>query len=170
MTADRANRLRHLAASMRVPRALTNAGLRDRFGDPDAIDPAVGQIRRAEWADVARLVLLIAVDNRRWRVVPVPIEPPGEDEDSLVVGPSRTRFPVEVSAWAGLAKAIPTGVLGRLVDVWEPELVTWCAVTADARLQAPAGTRVGRPADRYASAHAVRADISDDLEDRKSVV
>jgi hypothetical protein len=149
---------------MRVPRALTTAGLRDRFGDPDAIDPAVGQIRRAEWADVARLVLLIAVDDRRWRVVPVSIEPRGEDEDSLVVGPSRSTFPVEVTAWAGLIKAIPTGALGRLVDVWEPELVAWCAVTTDARVQAPAGTRVGGPVDRYASGHAVRADISDDLD------
>jgi hypothetical protein len=109
------------------------------------------------------LVLLIAAEDRRWRVVPVSIEPRGEDEHSLVVGTSRTTFPVEVTAWASLIKSIPTGALGRLIDVWEPDLLAWCAQT-EGPLPEPVGTRVGRPAHRYDSTCVVRASISDDLD------
>jgi hypothetical protein len=35
-------------------------------------------------------------------VFPVSIDPSGEDENSLVLDPQRTAFPVNVTAWAGL--------------------------------------------------------------------
>lgn len=164
MTADRADRLRQLTTQMKVPQALTTAGLRERFGDPDNIDAEVGQVRRAEWSGVSRLVLLIADEDRFWRVVPVSIEPTGEDENSLAVGASRTGFPVEVTAWAGLVRVIPAGALSQLIDQWEPDLVGWCAASTDGRPDVPLGARVGEPINRYDPSSTIRADISDELD------
>jgi hypothetical protein len=166
VTADLPDRLRRLAAAMQVPRALTVAGLRDRFGDPDQVEPAAGQVWRAEWEDVSRLVLLLAAEERQWRVVPVSVEPTGEDDDSLVVDAGRTVFPVEVTAWAGLSALIPTGTLSRVIDDWGPEITAWCADTAAGTLhEPPAGTRRGRPAtDPYGGSVTVRASLTDDLD------
>jgi plasmid maintenance system antidote protein VapI len=166
VTADLPDRLRRLAAAMQVPRALTVAGLRDRFGDLDQVEPAAGQVWRAEWEDVSRLVLLLAAEERQWRVVPVSVEPTGEDDDSLVVDAGRTVFPVEVTAWAGLSALIPTGTLSRVIDDWGPEITAWCTDTAVGTLhEPPADTRRGRPAtDPYGGSVTVRASVADDLD------
>jgi hypothetical protein len=167
VTADLPDRLRRLAAAMQVvPRALTAAGLHDRFGEPDQLEPAAGQVWRAEWEDVSRLVLLLAAEERQWRVVPVSVEPTGEDDDSLVVDAGRTAFPVEVTAWAGLSALIPTGTLSRIIDDWGPEITAWCADAAGGALhEPPAGTRRGRPAaDPYGGSVTVRASLMDDLD------
>lgn len=166
MTADLPDRLRRLAASVQVPRALTTAGLRDRFGDPGDVEPAAGQVWRAEWDDVSRLVLLVAVEGRRWRVVPVSVEPTGEDDHSLVVAADRTVFAVEVTAWAGQATSVPTGTLSRVIDRWSPEITSWCTDAAGGTLrEPPAGARRGRPiTDPYDGSATIRASLTDDLD------
>ncbi|GAA3346625.1 hypothetical protein GCM10020358_58330 [Amorphoplanes nipponensis] len=163
MTTDLPASLRALAGSLSVPQALTTEALRERFGDPDAVDPAVGQVRRAEWGDVSQLVLLLegAVDERHWRVVPVSIDPTGEDENSLVLNEARTAFPVEVTAWAGQPARVPTGVLSRVVDLWDADVTAWCAATS---AEPPPGTRHGRPATPHSRDAQVRADLQDALE------
>jgi hypothetical protein len=162
VTTDLPESVRVLASSLRVPPALTTDGLRERFGDPDGIDPVAGHVRRAEWGNVSLLVLLLgAADERHWRVVPVSIDPTGEDKNSVVVGTQRTVFPVEVTAWAGLPACLPTGVLSRLVDVWDPDVTTSCASPGTAP---PPGTRRGRSMVPYGRDAEIRADLQDMLE------
>ncbi|NMO54541.1 hypothetical protein HH310_25580 [Actinoplanes sp. TBRC 11911] len=154
--------LRVLAASLTVPPALTTDGLRQRFSDPDALDPAAGQVRRAQWGEISLLVLLLGTAQERyWQVVPVSIDPTGEDESSLVLAAQRTTFSVEVTVWAGLPTRLPTGVLGRVVDVWETDVTTWCA---DPGHSAPPAARRGRSAMPYGRDAEVRADLQDMLE------
>lgn len=162
MTTDLPESLRVLANSLQVPQSLTTAGLRQRFGDPDRIDPVAGQVRRAQWGDVSLLVLLLgAADDRHWQAVPVSIDPSGEDENSLVLDPQRTVFPVNVTAWAGLPARLPTGVLSRVVDVWDADVMTWCAGSGSSP---PPGTRRGRSVVPYGHDADVRADLQDTLE------
>jgi hypothetical protein len=154
--------LRVLAGSLRVPPALTTDGLRQRFGDPDGIDPVAGQVRRAQWAEVSLLVLLLGpADERHWRAVPVSVDPTGQDEDSLVLGPQRTTFRVDVTAWAGLAARLPTGVLSRAVDIWDADVTTWCASPESSP---PPDTRRGQSAVPYGPDAEVRADLQDMLQ------
>lgn len=166
MTADRPDRLRQLITSIQAPRALTTAGLRDRFGDAGNVEPTVGQVWRATWDDVSRLVLLVTVEDRRWRVVPVSVEPTGEDDRSLVIAADQTAFAVEVTAWAGRATSIPTGTLCRVIDRWSPGIVSWCADAASkARREPPAGTRPGRRiTDPFDANTTIRARLTDDLD------
>jgi plasmid maintenance system antidote protein VapI len=165
VTTDLPDRRGGSAAAMQVPRTLTTAGLRERFGDPDRVEPAAGQVRRVEWNGVSQLALLLTGEDRRWRIVPVSIEPTGEDETSLIVDASRTTFPVEVTAWAGLATTVPTGVLSRVIDTWEPDLTRWCGDANDGVLrEPPAGTRRGEASDPYGSSAAVRDALADDIE------
>jgi hypothetical protein len=165
VTAGLPDRRRALAASMQVPRSLTNAGLVERFGDPDRLEPASGQVRRVEWNGVSQVGLLFSAEDRRWRIVPVSIEPTGEDETSLVIDASRTTFPVEVTAWAGLATAVPTGVLSRVIDMWEPDITDWCSDAGRGVLrEPPAGARRGEVSDPYGSSAAVRDALADDIE------
>lgn len=154
--------LRALAGSLRVPQSLTTGALRQRFGDPDGIDPAVGQVRRAQWGDISLLVLLLdTADERHWRTVPVSIDPSGEDENSLVLGPARTAFPVDATAWSGLPARLPTGVLSRVVDEWDTDVTTWCANPGSSP---PPDTRRGRSVVPYGADAEVRADLQDTLE------
>lgn len=165
MPSDRSERLSRLAASMVVPERLTTAAARERFGEPDSLAPAVGQVRRAEWGEVSRLVLLLAAEDRGWLAAPLSIDPTGEDDASLIAEPGRTTFPVEVTAWAGLAAPIPTGVLSAVVDAWESDLVAWCKamVSGDAGV-VPSGARRGASCGPYDHSARVRAEVSDDVE------
>ncbi|MET7423617.1 hypothetical protein [Dactylosporangium sp. NPDC005555] len=166
MTAEIPDRLRRLVTSAVAPAALTTAGLRERFGDPADIAPAAGQVWRATWDEVSGLVLLVEAEDRRWRVVPVSVEPTGEDEDSLVVDGQETAFGVEVTAWAGLAVSIPTGTLNRVVDLWTPALTDWCRAAAHRSSDnIPDGARGGRPiTDPWSPSATVRASLADDLD------
>src|SRR6266498_4550339 len=75
--------LQRLAASVAAPEALTVPGLRQRFGDSQGVEVAVGQLWRACWDDVAVLALLVDVQAAAVMVAPVTMDPPGEDENSL---------------------------------------------------------------------------------------
>ncbi|WP_262287487.1 hypothetical protein [Micromonospora sp. MA102] len=166
VTAELPDRLRRLAESLQVPRTLTTAAVRNRLGDPCQVEPATGQVWQAEWDNVSQLVLLLSAEGRHWQVVPVSVEPTGEDEQSLLVSPDCTTLPVEVTAWAGLTTSIPTGTLSRAIDNWSANITAWCADTLAGTIRTPPpGTRRGRPAvDPSDSSIAVRASLSDDLE------
>lgn len=166
MTSEVPDHIQRLAAAIRAPQRLTAAGLRDRFGDLAQVEPAPGQVWRARWGEVARLVLLLEAEDRLWNVVPVSVEPTGEDESSLVVDGSRTAFEVEVTAWAGLCRSIPTGTLSRIVDQWDHDVSDWCRSTADGiAVEAPPGTRPGHPISVAGdSSSSTRDTLADDLE------
>ncbi|MEU1099515.1 hypothetical protein ABZ408_00785 [Streptomyces tibetensis] len=155
-----------LAAAVRAPKELSAEGLRARFGDPAEVRLAIGQVWRARWEKISLLVLVLAIADREVNAVPVTIDPPGEDAASLVVDGARTAFGVESTVWAGLAGPVPLRVLDRVVDFWEPDLVTWAAEMADGGTPSvPAGARQGTvPASVFDASEQVRAELEDDLD------
>lgn len=155
-----------LARRARGPRALSQAGLRERFGDPAQAELEPGQVWRARWDEVSVLVLVLDVDAREVNTVPVTIDPPGEDETSVVVDGSRTVFGVETTVWAGLVSCVPLRVLERVVDAWDDDIVG-CIAARVQGLQAPAaaGVREGRSIRSVLEPDAeVRAVLADDLD------
>ncbi|WP_093481309.1 MULTISPECIES: hypothetical protein [unclassified Streptomyces] len=155
-----------LARQVRGPRALSEAGLRERFGDPAQAELEPGQVWRARWDEVSMLVLVLDVDAREVNAVPVTIDPPGEDETSVVVDGSRTAFGVDATVWAGLVSCVPMRVLERVVDVWDDDIVGCTAAQAQGRpALAAAGVRGGQPIRSALEPDAeVRAGLTDDLE------
>lgn len=166
MTSEVPDRVRRLASAVRAPRGLTSEGLRERFGDLEQVEPAPGQVWRARWDEVSRLVLLLSAEERWWRVAPVSIEPTGEDERSLVLEGTRTVFGVEVTVWAGLTRSIPTGTLSCVIDEWDQDVPAWCRDTVIGReAPPPPGTRRGQPiADLWATGSPTRGTLADELE------
>ncbi|MEU3516717.1 hypothetical protein ABZ770_15715 [Streptomyces sp. NPDC006654] len=155
-----------LAQRARGPRALSEAGLRERFGDPAQVELEGGQVWRARWEDVSVLVLVLDVGTHEVSAVPVTIDPQGEDENSVVVDGSRTAFDVDVTVWTGLASNIPVRVLERVVDAWGEDLLE-CTVARIQGRSGPvaAGVREGLPIrSALEPAAEVRADVADDLE------
>lgn len=155
-----------LAQRARGPRALSEAGLRERFGDPAQVELETGQVWRARWDEVSMLVLVLDVDDLEVGAVPVTIDPPGEDETSMVVDGSRTAFGVDATVWAGLVCCVPMRVLERVVDAWDDDIVgCTTARTQDRPGPVAAGVREGQ-AIRSAlePAAEVRAGLTDDLE------
>jgi hypothetical protein len=155
-----------LAQRARGPRALSEAGLRDRFGDPAQVELEIGQVWRARWEDVSMLVLVLGVETREVSVVPVTIDPSAEDENSMVVAGSRTAFGVNATMWTGLASCIPIRVLERVVDAWGEDLMEFTAARLRGRSgPVPAGVREGLPIrSALEPAAEVRAGLVDDLE------
>ncbi|MBT2391447.1 hypothetical protein J7E87_18895 [Streptomyces sp. ISL-1] len=158
-------RLLDMARAARGPRALSEGALRSRFGDPDKVEVAVGQVWRARWEDVSVPLLLLAVDAREVHAVPVTIDPSGEDERALVVDASQTAFGVEVTAWVSLADRVGLGVLDRPLDAWGDGMVQWVQQAVRGKPgPAPAGTRAGRAVSSAFDPSAdVRAALADDL-------
>ncbi|MFG2794009.1 hypothetical protein [Streptomyces sp. NPDC048419] len=154
-----------LAQRARGPRALSEAGLRERFGDPAQVELETGQVWRARWDGVSMLVLVLDVDAREVRTVPVTIDPPGEDETSVVVDGSRTAFGVDATVWAGLVSSIPMRVLERVVDAWDDDIVGCTAARAQNRPgPAVAGIREGQSIrSALEPAAEMRAGLADDL-------
>lgn len=158
--------LRRLAASAVASEALTVDGLRQRFGDPQGLEVAVGQLWRASWDDLTILALLVGVHPAAVTIVPVTVDPAGEDENSLILDAKSTVLGQPVTAWAGLTRRLPLRVLDQLLDVVSDEIVAWCQrIQADRPATLPGGTRLG---DRISSplepAAEVRAQIEDELE------
>ncbi len=166
VTAEIPDRVRRLAASAQAPHALTTGGIRERFGEPARVRPSAGQVWRATWADVSRLVLLVEAKERYWRVAPVSVEPTGEDHDTLVLSPESTVFGLEVTVWAGLARSIPTGTLSRIVDTWPVEITSWCGDTSAGSIgDPPSGARRGRPgSEPWDGGAMVRVALTDDMD------
>ncbi|MGW0582227.1 hypothetical protein ACWD25_41285 [Streptomyces sp. NPDC002920] len=155
-----------LAQRARGPRALSEAGLRERFGDPAQVELTTGQVWRARWDEVSMLVLVLDVDDLEVSAVPVTIDPPGEDETSVVVDGSRTAFGVDTTVWAGLVCCVPMRVLERVVDTWDDDIVGCTTARAQDRPgPVVAGLREGQPIrSALEPAAEVRAGLADDLE------
>jgi hypothetical protein len=155
-----------LAKQARGPRALSEKGLGERFGELTEIEIDVGQVWRARWEEVSVLVLVLAVDDRNILAAPVTIDPSAEDDHSLVLESSSTAFGVETTVWAGLVATVPVRVLDRPVDKWSEDLVHWTTHTAQGQSSAiPPGTRQGRAIQSELDPAAqLKAELADDLE------
>ncbi|MGA5818792.1 hypothetical protein ACPC54_13160 [Kitasatospora sp. NPDC094028] len=164
-------RFLELAAAAVAPQQLSDEGLLSRFGGPEEVRLAAGQVWRACWEETSVLVLILALATREVHAVPVTIDPPGEDEACLVVDGARTAFGVKATVWAGLAGPVPMRVLDRVVDSWELDLVAWAAeMAAGGSPSVPVGARQGIPPESAFDASAdVRAVLEDDLEVLQSV-
>lgn len=155
-----------LAKEARGPRALSEEGLRERFGAPTEIEIDAGQVWRARWDEVSVLVLVLAVEDRDVLAAPVTIDPPAEDDHSVVLASSFIAFDVEATVWAGLTCLLPIRVLDRPMDEWSEDLVRWATHTAQRRPSAtPAGTRQGHAIQSELDPAALlQAELVDDLE------
>ncbi|MFF3565735.1 hypothetical protein ACFYXS_37480 [Streptomyces sp. NPDC002574] len=154
-----------LTRKARKPHGLTDAGLRERFGDPAQVSINPGQVWRARWDDVSVLVLVLTVDTREVTAAPVTIDPSGEDENCVVVNGAHTAFGVDATVWAGLTCSVPLRVLERVVDAWGDEFVRWAEGRARKRQEpSPPGAREGRAIRSYLEPAAeLRAELTDDL-------
>lgn len=159
-------RLRDLAYRARAPHGLSEEGLRERFGDPADLDIQVGQVWRTRWEDISLLVLIVVVEDRDVTAAPVTIDPPAEDDHSVVLEGSGTVFGVDTTVWAGLTGTLPIRVLERPVDAWSDEVVRWTRRTAEGRSgDAPAGARRGHAiSSDLDPAALIRAELADDIE------
>lgn len=155
-----------LAKQARGPQALSEKGLRERFGEPAEIKIETGQVWRARWDEVSVLVLVLAVEDRDVLVAPVTIDPPAEDDRCVVLEESFTAFGVEATVWAGLTCVVPIRVLDRPVDHWSEDLIRWTTHQAQGQQTSlPPGTRQGRTIQSELDAAALlQAELADDLE------
>jgi hypothetical protein len=155
-----------LAERAAAPQALTAVELGRRFGDLQRIELQAGQLWRARWEDVGLLVLLLDVDGSSYWAAPVTIDPPVEDESSVVLAPATTVLGEPLTVWAGLAQQLPLRVLDQPLDVLSPDVVAYIRSVAAGRTgQAPTGCRAGsRIVSVFQPAAEVRAELQDDLE------
>jgi hypothetical protein len=155
-----------LAQRAAAPQALTAVELQHRFGDLQRIELEAGQLWRARWEDVGLLVLLLEVDGSSCQAAPVSIDPPVEDESSVVLAPATTVLGETLTVWAGLAQQLPLRVLDQPLDVLSPDVVAYIRSVVDGRTgQTPAGCREGnRIVSVFQPAAEVRAELQDDLE------
>jgi hypothetical protein len=158
--------LLELARRARIPHALSEAGLKERFGEQADIQISAGQVWRARWNEVSVLVLVAEALGQEVTTMPLTLDPPAEDDRCLVIDPSLTVFGVEVTAWAGLSGQLPLRVLEQLVDLWPDHVVNEIRLAGESpERQALPGTRWGRPFASELSPDAmVRAELEDDLE------
>ncbi|MFD2415411.1 hypothetical protein [Amycolatopsis pigmentata] len=162
---DVPQRFLDLAKQAGGQRALTDTGLRERFGEPGEAEVYAGQVWRARWDQVSVLVLVLAVEDRDVLAAPVTVDPPVEDGHCLVVDGSSNTFGVDATVWAALATSVPVRVLERTIDTWSGDIARWISTTEGRSEPAPAGTRHGHGGgselDPVAS---FRAELADDLE------
>ncbi|MFD7444027.1 hypothetical protein [Streptomyces sp. NPDC059909] len=109
--------------------------------------------------------MVLAVETREVHVVPVTVEPPGEEGGALVVDGAGTAFGVDATVWVSLADHVGLGVLDRVVDAWGDEIVEW---TVQAVLgqpgPVPERTRGGQAVlSTFDPSAEVRAELADNL-------
>lgn len=155
-----------LASQTRGPQALSEEGLRERFGELAEVEIEAGQVWRARWDEVSVLVLVVAAEDRDVLAAPVTIDPPAEDARSVVLEGSFTAFGVEATVWAGLTSIIPIRVLDRPLDQWSEDLVRWATRTTQGQpIATPPGTRQGGAIQSELDPAALlQAELADDLE------
>ena len=146
--------------------ALTDTGLRERFGEPGETEIHAGQVWRARWDQVSLLVLILTVEDRDVVAAPVTVDPPVEDRHCLVVDGSSTAFGVDATVWAGLATSVPVRVLERAIDAWNNDVVRWVSTTTEGSPEpVPAGARRGRGGEsEFDPVASFRAELTDDVE------
>lgn len=140
---------------------LSAAGRRARFGDTHDHPIHPGQIWRASWDDVRRLVVIRYVEGTEIDVIPLTVDPPAEDADCFVLDDRSTAFGADATLWAGLSTTLPMRVLDEIIDQLTDKMSTW-ACDPDSNL--PDGVRRGRaPSHPFDTSIEVRAMIGDDL-------
>jgi hypothetical protein len=99
---------------------------------PVTADPAGGDIWRASWGDVVKLLLVLDYHEGGVRVAPVALDVEDVDRESLIVDARCSALSVPLAIWLGLARELPERVLERKIvhvafDVraprWERNLV-----------------------------------------------
>jgi len=152
-----------LARSAAAP-GLSPAGLRDRFGDTHDHPIERGQIWRASWDEVSVLVVVFDVENTEIDVIPLTIDPAGEDVDCYVLGTGLTAFDSEVTLWEGLRTYLPMRVFDEIVDELADEVSDWLFDAKRSAASPPGGVRVGRtPRSPFEASITFKAEIEDDL-------
>ena len=114
-----------LVRQARGPQALSDDGLRERFGEPDEVEIEVGQVWRARWDEASVLVLIVAFAGQDVLVAPVTIDLPAEDDHTLVLEGSSTAFGVDSTVWAGLTNRSEERRVGKECTIqcrsrWSP--------------------------------------------------
>jgi hypothetical protein len=163
---DVPQRFLDLAIQAAGQRALTDTGLRERFGELSQTEIHAGQVWRARWDQVSLLVLILTVEDRDVLAAPVTIDPPVEDSHCLVVNGSSTAFGVDATVWAALATSVPVRVLERVIDTWSDDVARWISTTTEGLPEsAPAGARRGHGGESELDPVAsFRAELADDVE------
>lgn len=148
--------------------ALTKAVRRSVDGPPP--EAALGQIWRAGWDDLEALVVILRVDVDGVLASPVSIDPPDGDDRTLIMDETATVLGVSVSAWAGLARTIPTRVLEVCLDrlgndVTEALIHLHREEAGNMRVPSHTslGQRVTSPFDPIAQVRAMLTDCLDEL-------
>ena len=114
--------------------------------------PASGQIWRARWGTVTRLLLILETPARSVRVAPLTLDVDGADDSAAVLPATSTELTVPLVLWRDDATSLPRRVLDRYLG----------SLTVD--LQQLTGER-GHPVLTPADERAVhRARLQDDLD------
>jgi hypothetical protein len=143
---------------------LSPAGLRDRFGDTHDHPIARGQIWRTSWDEVTVLVVVFDVQDTEIDVIPLTIDPAGEDLDCFVLGADLTAFGSEVTLWEGLRTDLPMRVFDEIIDELTREISSWLFAVERSEASLPDGLRLGRaPKSPFEASISFKAEIEDDL-------
>lgn len=141
--------------------ALTPSALRERFGLAASWQIRPGQLWRAAWNNVTLLVLIVSVAEETVTAAPATIEPPAEDENSLIVDSRRTALNEPITVWGGLRRQLGLDVLDRPIDSIGADVAAW--VTGESSV--PSGCRAGiEPASPFDADIEVRAMAADDMD------
>jgi hypothetical protein len=152
-----------LARSAAAPH-LSPAALRDRFGDTRDHPIERGQIWRASWDLVSVLVVVFDIDDTEIDIIPLTIDPVGEDVDCYVLGADVTAFGTEVTLWEGLRTFLPMRVFDEIVDELAIGVSEWLFDAERSEASPPDGLRLGRaPRSPFEASITLKAEIEDDL-------
>ncbi|HEV2345818.1 MAG TPA: hypothetical protein VGS97_17090 [Actinocrinis sp.] len=114
-------RLVAAAKAATVPEAVRAA-----MDAPVTADPVVGEIWRASWGDVVKLLLVLGYRQGSARVAPVVLDVVDADQDSLIVDARCSELSVPLAIWVALACELSERVLERKIahvtfNVREPD-------------------------------------------------
>lgn len=141
---------------------LSSARRRARFGDTRDHPIHPGQIWRASWDDIRRLVVIRQIEGTELDVIPLTVDPSAEDADCFVLDDRSTAFGTDATLWAGLSTTLPMRVLDEIIDELTDGTSAWASDPDSTSL--PDGVRRGRaPSHPFETSIQVRATISDDL-------
>ena len=140
---------------------LTRESLKNRFGERGSWEIRPGQIWRAVGKQTNLLTLIASVESQRMvLVVPVSLEPTGENENSAVTTRDTESFTSPLTIWRDLIRPIPTRLLDRPIDGIGNDIASWTL----GRSPLPVGFRLGHgPA--LPSDLDVRSMLEDDIEE-----
>ena len=159
---DTSERFRDLAHAAAAPNGL-------RASVPSAIE--LGQVWRLRGGDTSLAVMMASapeLDADLWRisVIPIILEPWGEDERTLVAESMHGPFGVPAALWCGLKAAVPVALLDVAFGSMSVQVADCCvAISEDRTVTPPDHARFGRATTSvFAAAAEVEAELIDDLE------